>query len=103
MAYLVVIFPVPTGTSDLFLLGVVLIIVGLFVMPFTLFASEPREGGAVPPLNPPSSVTTGGVILIGPVPILFGAWKNISSRQRWALAILGTALLVAVLVVILFA
>ncbi|MFZ1024358.1 MAG: DUF131 domain-containing protein [Thermoplasmata archaeon] len=102
-AYLILVFPVLVGNSGLFLGGVFLIIVGMILIPFTLLTSEPRERGSVPSAGSRPSVSTGGVILIGPVPILFGAWKNVSPRQRWGLAILGVALLAVVLVVILFA
>jgi uncharacterized protein (TIGR00304 family) len=102
-AYLIVVFPVIAGDSGLFLLGVLLIVVGLLMLPFALLASDLSEGKGRRTSPPPPSISTGGVILIGPVPILFGAWKNISSRQRWALAILGVALLALVLVVILIA
>jgi uncharacterized protein (TIGR00304 family) len=102
-AYLLVIFPVVAGTSGLFLLGVILIVVGMVLTPFTLLDSAPRAQETPSLASSPPAATTGGVILIGPVPILFGAWRNISSRRRWGLAILGAAVLAVVILAILFA
>ncbi len=102
-AYLILIFPVLTGNSGAFLLGVALLIVGMLSIPFTrMEADEPEQSAGSRPAGAPRG-TTGGVLLIGPLPILFGSWKNVSPRQRWGLAILGTALLVLVVLVILFA
>ncbi len=99
--YLVVIVPVLSGSSLVFLLGVVLLICGFVALLFAFAAggaegalalqSEDSTPGAVP-----SGGGVGGVVLIGPVPIVFGSWRGISRRARWALALLGAVLLIAV-------
>ncbi|HXY47192.1 MAG TPA: DUF131 domain-containing protein [Thermoplasmata archaeon] len=92
---LVVFIPVVSGSSAEFLLGVVLLAGGLVSLPWSL-AGPPTS--VVPP--PPERIATdagaasGGVVLIGPVPILFGSWRNLSARARWILALVGAGLLV---------
>lgn len=96
---LVVIFPVVFGSSGLFLLGVVLMLAGLVSLPFALAASATvGEEGPVPE-GVEAAVgggASGGVVLIGPVPILFGSWRGLSRRERWALVLLGAGLLTVV-------
>ena len=92
---LVVIVPVVSGSSALFFPGVVLIFAGFVCLPFALATSAqgefhellPEASGA-----PGGSSASGGVILIGPVPILFGSWRELSRRARWALVLLGAGL-----------
>jgi uncharacterized protein (TIGR00304 family) len=85
---LVVIVPVVTGSSGEFLLGVLLLIVGLLLLPFGLMLSNegtPRSEDL------PSAAETGagGVVLIGPVPVFFGSWRGVSRRTRWIVAAVG--------------
>jgi uncharacterized protein (TIGR00304 family) len=100
---LVVIVPVFSGSSVEFLLGVVLLVVGFFLVPLTVWEpsdheplSPPAERPAVPP--PRTGVAGGGLVLVGPVPIFFGAWKNGSRRVRLLAALVGAALLVLLVV-----
>jgi uncharacterized membrane protein len=100
---LVVIVPVFSGSSAEFLLGVVLLVVGFLLLPLSLWepsVSEPLLPPAAGPSVPPPSAGAagGGVVLIGPVPIFFGAWKNVSRRVRLLAAVAG-AVLLAILVV----
>lgn len=99
---LVIVIPLISGTGWLFVLGVVLIMAS-FVLGFVLAASfmrEEAEGSGVPPSltgHPGEGVQRresryGGVILIGPVPIVFGSDKNI------ALIMLAIAVAVAAIV-----
>jgi uncharacterized membrane protein len=93
---LLVIVPVVSGSSLTFLLGVVLLVVGFLALPFAV-----AEGwGETPPALPSNGTAppagqggVGGVVLIGPVPIVFGSWKGISRRTRWWLALAGAVLL----------
>lgn len=98
---LLVIFPVVTGSSLTFLAGVILLFVGFFSMPFGLADrwedDEPPTPSTTPALAS-RQVAGGGFVLIGPVPILFGSWKGISSRARWALALVGAIVLIAAFV-----
>ena len=100
---LIVIVPVIMGSSLTFLLGVVLIVAGFIALPFALGqgADEeppplPASGSAPPPTGTGGGV--GGVVLVGPIPIVFGSWKGISRRPRWWLALAGAVLLTAAIV-----
>ncbi len=82
---LVLIFPVLSGSSAVFLLGVLLIFLS-FVVGFAMIA----KSGIIPPEMQESSVPTkqadnterrtefGGVVLIGPIPIAFGSNKKVA-------------------------
>jgi uncharacterized protein (TIGR00304 family) len=101
---IVVIVPVLFGRSIAFVAGVLLLVAGLFTLPL---AFEPAEE-AEPPTAGGSPAGThggsGGVVLIGPVPIFFGSWRNVSPRTRVLAAILGGAVLVvAIALFVLFA
>jgi len=93
---LFVFVPVVSGSSLTFLLGGVMLVVGFLSLPFAL-----AEGWDEAPQALPSGGTSttegqgrvGGVVLIGPVPIVFGSWKGISRRTRWWLALAGAVLL----------
>lgn len=109
---LVVVVPVVSGQSIEFLLGVVAVFAGFLTLPWLFLLEEERPGrspeapGAAPtppPLPSSSHVGGGGLILIGPVPILFGGWRTVSRRTRWWLAIAGAAIVVAFLMVVLLA
>ena len=92
---LVVVFPVVFGSSVLFVLGVVLMFAGFVCLPFALATSAIVDAeGPVPEGSEASAGASavGGVVLIGPVPILFGSWRELSRRARWALVLLGAGL-----------
>lgn len=95
---LLVIVPVVYGSSLLFGLGVLLVAVGLvllFLSAATGPASEIRPGGTTPPQNHPSSSTSvGGVVLLGPFPVIFG------SNPKWTpyLIVLAVVIIVAFIV-----
>lgn len=100
---LFVVVPVISGTSAVFLVGVLLLIVGFFSLPFSLAERWEEEPSPVPlparapvPTSPPGGV--GGFVLIGPVPIVFGTWKGVSHRVRWMLALAGAVLLTLAIV-----
>jgi len=71
---------------DLVLAGVLLVLVGFGVM-IVAMLSQGRKGGA--------EVKGGGVIMIGPVPIIFG------SDMRWASVAIILAIILIVLTVVL--
>jgi uncharacterized protein (TIGR00304 family) len=79
---LIIIFPVFSGSSGLFLLGILLLVASFFVG-FALLAfaqpSEPEVRGTTS-VNEPSRTKSsyGGVVLIGPIPIAFGSDKSIA-------------------------
>ena len=102
---LFVIFPVITATGGWSMAGILLMIAGFFVFFMTWFApAELRpvssnrapvspEAGALPP-SPPNPRRWGGVVFLGPVPVVFGSDPKLT---RWML-ILGALLFVALLV-----
>jgi len=100
---LVFIVPVLSGGSVEFLLGAALLVVGLFLLPLAFW--EPAESEPLPPppegpgtTSPGPASASGGVVLIGPIPIFFGGWKNASSRVRLLAAIVGAVVLVVFVV-----
>lgn len=102
---LLLIVPVVTGRSAEFLLGVVLLLAGLFLLPW-LWAGEveeapPLESEAVRGPAGNSSVGGGGVVLIGPVPIFFGGWRHLPRRARVAVALVGGVVLVVLTLAVL--
>ncbi len=103
---LLVVIPVVSGSSLAFLLGVVLLILGFFSLPFTLaeeWDGSPAPAGPSTPISPPASTqgSAGGFVLIGPVPIVFGTWKGVSRRTRWLMALAGGLLFTLAIVVVL--
>jgi uncharacterized membrane protein len=96
-AALIVIIPVFYGSSLLFLAGVALVIAGFLTLPLTLAAEEP-EGA---PAGPPSGVSSGGLVLIGPIPIFWGSASGASRGVRVAAAAAGAIALVVAVVVFL--
>jgi len=103
---LLVVFPVVYGSSLGFLLGAILLFAGFLSLPFAL-GMEEDEARSTPSLADPPPPTgasggVGGFVLIGPVPIVFGSWKGVSRRVRWALAVAGSVLLTVVVVAFLW-
>jgi uncharacterized membrane protein len=97
---LVVVVPVFTGSTPLFGLAAVLLVVGLFSLPL-LFAG-PDETATVSvvsdaPTPPRAGGGTGGLVLLGPVPIFWGAWRqNPPISYRWAIFVGAILLVVAI-------
>ena len=71
---------------DLVLAGVLLILVGFGVMVISMLSQARREG---------SQVKGGGVVMIGPVPVIFG------SDMKWASVAIVLAIILIVLTVVL--
>jgi len=101
---LLLIFPVVHGGSPWLALGSLLIFAGFVALGFV--GSGGRAPGDTRPASSAGSpaadatpTTGGGVVLVGPIPILFGSWKgDPTAYRRWA--ILGLVLTaVAVLAV----
>jgi uncharacterized protein (TIGR00304 family) len=82
---LVLIFPVFSGSSGLFILGTLLIVLSFFVG-FAMIAIGGMEANRSRPgsVKPPSPATTreettyGGMVLVGPLPIVFASSKNMA-------------------------
>jgi len=102
---LFIIFPIISGSSLLFIVGV-LLIVASFVLGFILAATTITEMEPVQPLPPKDTVRAGqttegprrntrygGVVLIGPIPIIFGSDR----KMAWTMLALAIILIVVVL------
>ena len=101
---LFVVFPVLTGSSAYFLIGVGMIVASILAGFLTLWVgaagmiapSEPgaaksrAEGGDGP------SIKYGGVVLLGPIPIAFG------SNSKTAYAMLGVGVATIIILMVLF-
>jgi uncharacterized membrane protein len=91
--YLLVIIPVVTGTSAVFGISVALLASGFLLLPLS-FAGDPapvaRSGNSATSPHPTDSTDggTGGMILVGPIPFFFGAWRRSPPiSYRWAVVI----------------
>jgi len=105
---IVVIVPVLSGSSAEFLLGVVLLVGAFFSLPFVLATERPEASSMptsapTPESAPPGGSTGGGLVLVGPVPIFFGSWRNVSARTRLWVALVGAVVLALFLVGAFFA
>jgi uncharacterized membrane protein len=101
--YLLLIFPVVTGTSAAFGLSVLFLVVGFLLLPFVFVRDAAPEVPASPSKSPGPArstgpVESGGLILLGPVPIFFGSWRrNPPISYRWAVLVGVVLAVVAVL------
>ncbi len=98
---LIVIFPLVTATGPWSVLGIVLMIAGFFLS--FLGMAAPVESQPLPPPEPapatgappqPAARRWGGVVFLGPVPIVFGSDPKMA---RWMLLV-GIALFVGLVV-----
>ena len=102
--YLLLILPVVTGSSPLFGASMALLVAGFLLLPLMFAGPDeeephpaPTPTGSSPPTD--GSGSSGGLVLIGPVPIFFGAWRrNPPISYRWAILLGGLLAVVAVLV-----
>ncbi len=108
------VFPVVTGTTPVFFVGVLLIVLGFFLGFILMMMGrleidyhmehEVHEGRVTYPVPPPGQepkpeVKTqyGGVILVGPIPIAFGSNRNIAIFMLTAGVVLLIAFIAAIL------
>lgn len=101
---LFVIFPVVTATGGWSALGILLVIAGFFAFFFTwptwtvaepMPPSAPERGVArVEPASAPPARRWGGVVFLGPVPVVFGSDAKVA---RWMILV-GALLFVGLLV-----
>jgi uncharacterized protein (TIGR00304 family) len=102
---LVVIFPVFSGSSSLFILGVVLIVLSFFVA-FAMLATSTPAAGQGRGLETTETIdgqnrrrtSYGGVVLIGPIPIAFGSDKNMATTMLVAGIVLAIILIIALFI-----
>jgi len=97
--YLVLVIPVIVGTGPLAFLGVFLVFAG-FLLTFLLWPSRPDAepgGGAVLPISPegaPPARRWGGVLFLGPIPVIFGS----DPRMTRTMLLIGVVLFLALVV-----
>jgi uncharacterized protein (TIGR00304 family) len=90
---LLVFIPVVSGSSFLLVLGVVLLIGGFVTLPLLWYEIQPQgsESFEVAPADGARSTSSrgssGGLVLIGPIPIFFGAWKSSEHRTLYWVAV----------------
>lgn len=95
---LLVIFPFVVGRSLDLAGGILLVAVGFFTLPLAVGDEADAEAADASLPRPTPSGGSGGILIVGPVPILFGRWKQISPRARLFLWIGVAAAFVLVVV-----
>jgi len=100
---LVLIFPVIYGAGGIAALGILMLFAGLVLLSLSLsFAASREESAGQRCAGPEERREFGGVVLIGPIPIVFGSARALKgSRALIALAILSTIALVLFLLTLL--
>lgn len=109
--YLVLIIPVIVGTGPLALLGILLVFAGFFLTFFLWHA------GAIPPVTPSAAIPDvsptdvperetpsrrwGGVVFLGPIPLVFGSDPQMARLMLLLGAVLFVALLVLTIAILL--
>jgi uncharacterized protein (TIGR00304 family) len=102
---LFLIFPVFSGSSWLFILGTLLIVLSFFVG-FAMIAiggteADRSQPGSVEPRSPATTqrkTTYGGMVLVGPIPIVFASSRNMAIFMLMVGIALAIAFLGALLV-----
>ncbi len=105
---LFVVFPVFFGTGPFALFGIMSLFAGIFLL-FFAFAtrsdeSAPPHANEAKPFQPPREeprARAGGVILIGPIPIVFGTDAGMT-KAMLILAIILTAIMALAFIAFLF-
>lgn len=97
--YLIVVIPAVVGTGPLAFLGILLVFVGFFLTFFLwstgvpLPRAEPTEIPAVTPAETRPPRRWGGVVFLGPIPLVFGSDPQMTRMMLVLGAILFLALL----------
>ncbi len=102
---LVIVIPVVAGNSVEFLGGVALLVLGLFLLPLSFESAQspaPEVTAAPPPSPGSTNAGAGGFVLIGPLPVFFGAWRHPPREAYWLAAVLGGIALLAFLLLFFF-
>lgn len=96
---LLVVIPFVVGSSWTFAVGVLALAAGFFTLPFLFGADEAWDDR---PSTGAGSSGSGGVLLIGPIPIFFGAYRHPPGWVYFLAASVGVLLVVlAVLLLVL--
>ncbi len=106
-AHLVLLFPVITGGGAIGLAGMALIFLALFLgffsfarLPATSTSAEGPAGSPAAPTPQAPSAKFGGVVFVGPIPIVFGSSPKIS-KIMLVIAVAMTILLLAFFLLVL--
>ena len=111
--YLVLIFPIVNATGPIAWAGIALIVLGFAVgflslarSPLAVPAESPPAAGSAPSSSSPPTPATpakrfGGVVFLGPLPIVFGSDAKMS-KYMLVLAVAVTVLLLAFFFLVLF-
>lgn len=97
--YLIVVIPAVVGTGPLAFLGILLVFAGFFLTFFLwsmgtpLPATEPVDASALTPPEVPTARRWGGVVFLGPIPLVFGSDPQMTRMMLVLGAILFLALL----------
>ncbi len=99
VGFVLFVIPVVYGSSILGLLGAGLIVLGVFVFFWAGVSSAPRGEGEVENAGgqPTAKREIGGVVLIGPIPIVFGSSNRAALYAMIAAGVLVTLLLLALI------
>lgn len=108
---IVLVFPVVQATGSLGALGVLLLVAGFVASFFALpFRGEPEvvvpPTGPSPPAPPPAATPSrrwGGVVFLGPIPIVFGSDARMTRTMLFLGIVLFVALLALTLIVVFLA
>jgi uncharacterized protein (TIGR00304 family) len=94
--YLLLVIPVVSGGSAEFVAGTILVVLGIFGWFATGFVEvAEREAPDGDPARPSRLNRSGGVVLLGPIPIFFGDARPTTRGGWWAWVALGVVVSVA--------
>ncbi len=106
---LFIIFPVVTASGLWSVLGIILIVAGFFLSFLGVAStiepvpmpppSPPEPSAAAPPAPAAAQKRWGGIVLLGPIPILFGS----DPKFAWWMVLVGALLLVGLVVLTIIA
>jgi uncharacterized protein (TIGR00304 family) len=97
--YLIVVIPAVVGTGPVAFLGILLVFAGFFLTSFLWSIGAPRpapEPDQVPAVTPPAAPSTrrwGGIVFLGPIPLVFGS----DPQMTRMMLVLGVILFLALL------
>ena len=97
--YLVLVIPIIVGTGPVAFLGILLVFAG-FLLTFLLWPWRPdmesEAQGVLPgsPERPPPARRWGGVVFLGPIPVIFGS----DPRMTRTMLLVGVVLFLALVV-----
>ena len=104
--YLILVIPAVVGTGPLAFLGILLVFVGFFLTSFLWFAGTPMPSAPAEEIPGPTLREVrprrrwGGVVFLGPLPIVFGSDPQITRAMFVLGAILFLALLILTVVIL---